>query len=158
MHHFLEIFFSLAPVFCMSNQKTGDSSSATNTGTTSGTSSPVAAENSLATAPGSIGVGSGKYLESGAMDNTNANLSTSINAGSGASVVIGDPNADNMISQLAQQFSNAVQGVAGAAAAGGASAGNAGGSSGTISLKTIGIFIAIVAAIIGLFTLLERKK
>ena len=91
------------------------SQSHTTTGTTSGTASPVSAEGSQAVGSGSIGVaGTGaRYLESGATDNANADLSSHITAGTGSSVIIGDPNADQTISQLAATVAQATGGGSG---------------------------------------------
>lgn len=90
----------------------GPSQSHTTTGTTSGQASPVAAEGSQAVGSGSIGVaGQGaKYIESGGTDQSNADLSTRISAGTGSTVTIGDPNANQTISQLAQSLATASQG------------------------------------------------
>jgi hypothetical protein len=156
---FQTLYWSRFPVCRMSNEN-APSQSSTDTSTTSGASSPSALGSSQAIGSGSIGVAGtdAKYLESGATDNSGQTTSTSnaINTGSGSSVTIGDPNADALISSLANQFSNAVQSTA-ASAASGVQAAVAGAQSGTISIKTIGIFIAIVAALIGLFTLLKKK-
>ena len=48
-----------------------------------------------------------------------------IDAGTGSTITVGDPNADALISQLADQFSNAVQGVSASAANGLQTASNA---------------------------------
>lgn len=104
----------------------GPSSSHTTTGTTSGASSPVAAENSQAIGSGSIGVGaSGKYLESGASDNTDANQSTNISASAnnGGTITIEpnstDPIADKILSALADGSASIPVSVAGGSLGGG---------------------------------------
>jgi hypothetical protein len=166
MIHFLQhLFFVLGPLplFCWSASSSSQASQQ-KTLTTSGAASPAATDSATAATTGSIAVGeSGKYQESGAVDLSGAegvggSVGT-ISAGSGSSVVIGDPNADNLISQLAQQFSDSVQSVAASGAAGVAAAtGQPQATTGTISYKTLGLIASIVIALGALFALFGGGK
>lgn len=101
----------IEPRCCQSISSSGPSQSHTTTGTTSGLSSPVAAEGSQSVGSGSIGVAgtAARYLETGATDQSNADLSTRINTGGGSTITIGDPNASQTISDLAQSLASASQ-------------------------------------------------
>lgn len=133
----------------------GPSQSHTTTGTTSGQASPVASEGSQSTGSGSIGVaGTGaRYLESGSVDNANADQSTKISSGNGSTVYIGDPNAGQTISQLAQTVASVSQ-----------PAGGGGGSAPLILPLTQAAaaipwtMIGIVGGIVLLIVFLFRKK
>lgn len=118
MHHLFDllIFLPFCGVFSASHSA---QESKTTTQTTSGAGSPNASDTGTAVASGSVGVGSqGKYQETGAVDLSNAPGAGSggtvgaITTGGGSTVTIGDTNALGQVSALAQQFSDAVQGVA----------------------------------------------
>jgi hypothetical protein len=134
----------------------------TNTSTSSGANSPNAAQSSQAIGSGSIGLGSSsQYQEQGATSisaggNVGGQVGT-ISAGTGSSVIIGDPNADNLISSLAQQFSSTVQNVAAGTSASAAAA-PAASTTGTISYKTLGLIAAVIAAIVGLMAVFGGGK
>ncbi|MGD0744139.1 MAG: hypothetical protein ABSA45_03195 [Verrucomicrobiota bacterium] len=96
-------------------------SSSPTTQTSSGASAPnVSGRSAQGVGAGSIGVsGTGaKYQEQGSLDLSGSKGSAvggtvgTISAGPGASVILGDPNALNQVSALAQQFADAVSGVA----------------------------------------------
>jgi hypothetical protein len=137
---------------CQSISQSGPTQSHTTTGTTSGQASPVAAEGSQSTGSGSIGVAgqNARYIESGGTDNANADQSTRINSGSGSTIYLGDPNAGQVISQLAQTVAST------------APAGGGGGSSTPLVLPltqaaaavpwtTIGILGGVVLLIVFIF-------
>jgi hypothetical protein len=165
LHH-LPLFFPLIGWSASSSSQT----SAQKTLTTSGASSPNVTDTGTAAASGSIAVGAqGKYQEAGSIDqsgSTGSGLGGSvgtISAGNGASIVVGDPNADNLISQLAQNFSDAVQGVSASAAQGIQTATSAlnqpvPGTNGTITYKTLGLIIGAIAALVALIALFRHKS
>ncbi len=117
---------------------------------------------------GSIAVGAqGKYQEAGAVDLSGASKVGgqvgTIDAGTGSTITVGDPNADALISQLADQFSNAVQGVSASAANGLQTASNAlnqpvPGTGGSITYKTLGLILAGVGALVALIALFKHKS
>ncbi|MGH7224597.1 MAG: hypothetical protein ACRELF_15340 [Gemmataceae bacterium] len=84
--------------------------------TTSGATSPISGGAGSAASSGSIAVGQGgKYQESGSLDLSGSNVGGvggSIKASSGATVNIGDENAVQQLSDLANTFAQTVQGVA----------------------------------------------
>lgn len=145
------------------------SSQATNqrTLTTSGSAAPIASETGTAATTGSIAVGaSGKYQEAGSVDLSNAKdvggTVGTISAGNGSSIILGDPNADNLISQLAKNFSDTVQSVSTSAAQGVQSVGSAlnqpvPGTGGAITYKTLGLIIGAIAALVALIALFRKK-
>lgn len=77
--------------------------------TTSGSAAPIVAGAGAAATSGSIAVGaSGKYLESGAIDLSDSDLSTNIsaNAGSGGTVNITPESEDPVVNQLINALAN----------------------------------------------------
>ena len=137
--------------------------------TTSGAAAPIASEAGTAATTGSIAVGqAGKYQEQGSIDISGSKGSGlggavgTISAGTGSNIVIGDPNASNVISQLAQQFASSVQDVAASGASGAAAAGQAAQAAaaapGAVSYKTLGLIAAGVLAIAALFAMLKGKR
>jgi hypothetical protein len=138
------------PLFCFS----GSSSQAaieTNTLTSSGADSPNATDHATAATSGSIAVGEGaKYLETGATD------ASGLTAAYGSTINIGDPNALKEVTDLAGQFVAATQNPSGGG--GSTVVTSAPPSDGGLNYKTIGLIVAILAAIIGLFTFLKPKK
>jgi len=152
----------MLPLFGILGNSGGSTSQpTTNTSTSSGANSPNAAQSSQAIGSGSIGLGSSsQYQEQGATSvsaggDVGGTVGT-ISAGTGSSVIIGDPNADNLISSLANQFSTTVQNVAAGTSASAAAAPAQ--PTGTISYKTIGLVAAVIAAIVGLFALFGSKR
>ena len=136
--------------------------------TTSGAASPNVTDTGTAATTGSIAVGAGgKYQEAGAVDLSGAKdvggQVGTISAGTGANITIGDPNADALISQLADQFSSAVQGVSASAATGLQAASSAlnqpvPGTNGSISYKTLGLILAGIGALVALIALFKHKS
>jgi len=164
MHHLLNILPGLIwfVLPCILGNSGGSSATTrTTTQTTSGANSPNASEGSQAIGSGSIGLGSNaKYQEQGSIDLSGAQKAGvggsvgSIDAGNGATITIGDPGATKTISDLATQFASTVQGIS----AGVAPATPASSDSEPLSYKTIGLIVAAIAVIIGLFGWLFGKK
>lgn len=150
---FIEHILAVGPLLCISFGGGGGSSQSnpeTTTNTTSGASSPVANKDSQAIGSGSIGVsGAGaKYVEQGGTDASGANVGGvggSINATSGSTVNIGDPNAGSVITDLASKFADTVQSVS-ASQASGAAAGQS--TPLSWSIQKIGLVIAGITAVI----------
>jgi len=151
-------------VFCLwSNSGGNKSSSNTETNTTSGQNSPAASDGSQAIGSGSIGVaGEGaKYLEQGAVDQSGSQIGgvqgSSINASSGGTIQIGDPQATQTIAALAQNFADTVSslgsGGGGSTVVTGSGSGSA--PAGTFSVTNLGI-VALIALAIGAFLWLIR--
>jgi hypothetical protein len=89
--------------------------------TTSGATSPISGGPGSAASSGSIAVGQGgNYLESGASDLAGSDLGTTVTAGNGATITIGDQGGSSILGQLASQFSAAT--MPGASATGSAPA------------------------------------
>lgn len=145
------LWFPLLSVW--SNSGGNKSTSNNETSTTSGQNAPSATGGSQAIGSGSIGVaGTGaKYLETGASD-TSGNT---INASSGGTIQIGDPQATNTIAALAQNFADTVQTL-----------GTGGGGStvvtGTPGSTALGAFswtsLGVVALVLAGLALLFRRR
>ncbi|HXC34265.1 MAG TPA: hypothetical protein VNV43_00205 [Candidatus Acidoferrales bacterium] len=85
--------------------------------TTSGATSPISGGAGSAASSGSIALGqAGKYLESGASDLSGSDLGTTVTAGNGATITIGDQGGSSILGQLASQFSAATPGTNGGGA------------------------------------------
>jgi hypothetical protein len=137
----------------------GPSQSHTTTGTTSGTSSPVSAEGSQAVGSGSIGVAgtNARYLESGATDNANADLSSHINAGTGSQVIIGDPNAGQAITALANTVAQTTAGNSGGGGSTILSLPTGTAAAGSINWMQIGLIGAAIAAVFLFLSLFGKR-
>jgi len=139
----------------------GGSSSQTSQPVTTASGSAVqnTGTNNATAEPGSIAVGTNaKYQEAGASDITGSDVSSGINRSSlsvsnGGSIVLGDPNADSLISQITGQFSSAISSLAGSSNSSQAAPGE------TLSYKTIGLILTAVTAVVGvLYFLFGRKR
>lgn len=146
-----KIFFEprcyIAASHSASNQTTSQK-----TLTTSGATSPISGGPGAAASSGSIAVGQGgNYQESGSLNLTGANVGGvggSINA-NGSTVNIGDQNAVQQLSQLANTFAQTVQGVASDGSGGGGTVIIPATSSATATIPwtALGLIAAAIAAI-----------
>ena len=172
MHLPLEILslVHLAPLFLIgfwSNSGGNKSSSTTETLTSSGQNSPNASEGSQALGSGSIGVaGTGaKYLEQGAVDQAGAQIGgvqgSSINASSGGTIQIGDPQATQTIAALAQNFADTVSTLGSGGGGSTVVTGAAGAQPGASSIFTpqnLSLFAVIGLALVALLAIFRGGK
>ncbi|MGH8022218.1 MAG: hypothetical protein ACRED1_01450 [Limisphaerales bacterium] len=162
--------FSEPRCYIAASHSASSQSTQQKTYTTSGASSPITGAGAAA-GSGSIAVGAGgKYLESGAVDQSGSNfggVGGNITAAKGSTVNIGDQNAAEQLSNLAQQFAQTVQGVAGSI-----NSGSGGGGTvvvptssdsfsqalASIPWTTLALIAAAIAAIFVLGNIFEGKK
>lgn len=158
-------WFALPCLNFGSGPSSSSSSTTTSTNTSSGQSAPNASGGSQSLGSGDIGVaGTGaKYLEQGATDLSGAGTISHANltAGSGATIQIGDPQAVDALSQVAQQLAAQSASQAPTYSAGGGG-GAVGATGGFIAPLTQNINWSLLAIIVGaalvVWKLLGGKK